>query len=166
MGQEPLYFDGRLYQIHPNLDYWFDVEGFERLLEGSGPGRQVERLQQAVALYQGDFLENCYADWCLLLREALRERCLEAISELARRLLARRQYRHAIQTLRRGLVMDDLREKLHCQLMRAYTLSGQRSQALAQYLHCIEILERELGVSPSPETTTLYRRILDGLPLN
>jgi DNA-binding SARP family transcriptional activator len=166
LGREALYFDGRSYQIHPDLDYWFDVAEFEQLLEGTGPGRRVEQLQQAIALYQDDFLEDCYADWCLLTRERLRERCLEALDELAGRLLARRQYRRAIQTLRRGLEMDDLREKLHCQLMRAYALSGRRSQALAQYQRCAEILEHELGTAPSPETTVLYRRILDGLPLN
>jgi LuxR family maltose regulon positive regulatory protein len=166
LGQEALYFDGRCYQIHPNLDYWFDVAEFERLLEGAGPGRQVEQLQQAIVLYQGDFLEDCYADWCLLTRERLRERCLEALDELAGRLLARRQYRQAIQTLRRGLEMDNLREKFHRQLMRVYALSGRRSQAIAQYQRCTEILERELSTAPSPETTTLYRRILDGLPLD
>jgi DNA-binding SARP family transcriptional activator len=166
LGQEPLHFDGSHYQIHPRLDYWFDVKEFERLLEGSGPGRRMERLQQAVALYRGDFLEDYYDDWCLLLRERLRERYLEALDELAGRLLARRQYRQAIQTLRQGLEIDDLREKFHRQLMRTYTLSGQRNQALAQYQRCVEILERELGVPPSPETTMLYRRILAGLPLD
>ena len=166
LGREVLYFDGRCYRIHPDLDYWFDVEEFERLLDETGPGRRLERLQQAVALYQGDFLEDCYADWCLLTRERLRERCLEALDELAGRLLARRQYRQAIETLRRGLTMDDLREKFHRQLMRAYALSGRRSEALVQYQRCAEILERELGAAPSPETTALYRRILDGLPLD
>jgi LuxR family maltose regulon positive regulatory protein len=174
LGREALYFDGYCYQVHPDLDYWFDVAEFERLLhstaseavKGTGLGRRVERLQQAIALYQGDFLEDCYADWSLLYREALRERCLEAVEELAERLLARRQYRLAIQTLRQGLEMDDLREKLYCRLMRAYVLSGQRSQALAQYQCCAKVLERELGAVPSLETTSLYRRILDGLPLD
>jgi len=166
LGQEAIYFDGRCYQVHPDLDYWFDVAEFERLLEGTAPGRRVERLRQAIALYQGDFLEDCYTDWCLLTRERLRERCLEALEELAGLLLTRRQYHQAIQMLRRGLEMDDLREKFHRQLMRAYALSGRQSQAIAQYQRCVEILEHELGTPPSPETTALYRRILDGLPLD
>ncbi len=166
LGREAACFDGGCYDIHPDLNYWFDVAEFERLLEGTSSGRRVVRLQQAVALYQGDFLEDCYADWCLPIRERLRGRCLEALGELAERLLMRRQYRQAIQVLRRGLAMDDLQEKFHRQLMRAYTLSGRRSEALVQYKHCSEILERELGVGPSPETTTLYHRILEGLPLD
>jgi ATP/maltotriose-dependent transcriptional regulator MalT/DNA-binding SARP family transcriptional activator len=166
LGREAVYFDGHCYQIHPGLNYWFDVEEFEQLLKRAEPGRRVERLRQAIALYQGDFLEGCYANWCLVTRDKLRERCLGALDELAQRLLARRQYRQAIQTLRRGLEMDELREKFHRQLMRAYALSGRRSQALAQYRRCAEILERELSATPSPETTALYHRILEGLPLD
>jgi ATP/maltotriose-dependent transcriptional regulator MalT/DNA-binding SARP family transcriptional activator len=166
LGRGALYFDGYYYQIHPDLKHWFDVEEFERLLEGTGSGRRVEQLRQAIALYQGDFLEDCYADWCLPTRERLRERCLEALDELAGLLLARRQYRRAVETLRRGLEIDSLREEFHRQLMRAYALSGQRSQALVQYQRCAEILEHELGAAPSPETTALYQRVLDGLPLD
>jgi LuxR family maltose regulon positive regulatory protein len=166
LGREALYFDGRCYQIHPELDYWFDVAEFERLLVENGAGRRVEQLQQAIALYRGDFLEDCYADWCVPYREMLREQCLEALDELARLLLGRRQYRQAIQVLRRGLEMDDLREEFHRRLMRAYALSGRRSQATIQYQRCAEILERELAATPSPETMALHQRILAGLPLD
>jgi LuxR family maltose regulon positive regulatory protein len=166
LSYDALHFDGRGYWIHPELDYWFDVAEFERLLAENGPGRRVESLQQAIDLYRGDFLEDCYADWCSPYREALRERYLEALEELAGLLLARRQYRQTIRTLRRGLELDDLREEFHRRLMYAYAISGRRSQAVAQYERCAEILARELGADPSPETTTLYRRILDGLPLD
>lgn len=166
LGHEATYFDGRCYQVHPDLDYWYDVEEFEQLQKESGPGRRIDRLQGAIDLYQGDFLEVCDADWCLLQREALRERCLAAHEELARRLLARRQYRRAIEILHRGLDMDDLWESFYRQLMRAYALSGQQSQALEQYQRCAEVLERELGTIPSPATTELHQRILAGLPLD
>jgi LuxR family maltose regulon positive regulatory protein len=166
LGCEALLYDGQRYQIHPNLNYWFDVAEFERLLANKTPERRVEQLQQAIALYRGDFVEDCYADWCLPYREALRELYLEALDELAGLLLARRQYRQAIQTLRKGLETDDLREEFHRRLMRALALSGRRSQAVSQYQRCTEILDLELGMAPSPETTALYRRIMDGLPLD
>jgi DNA-binding SARP family transcriptional activator len=99
-------------------------------------------------------------------RERLRERYLEALDKLAGWLVARRQYRQAIRVLHRGLEVDDLRENFYRQLMRVYALSGQCSQAIVQYQRCADILERELGLDPSPQTTTLYHRILDGLPLD
>jgi LuxR family maltose regulon positive regulatory protein len=166
LGCEGTYFDGRCYRIHPDLNYWYDVEAFDRLLRQSKPGRRIEHLQQAIELYQGDFLPTCDADWCLMQREALHERCLAAHEELAGRLIARRQYRRAIQVLRRGLEMDDLREDLYRQLMRAYVLSGQRSQALEQYQRCVEALALELNTIPSPATAELHQRIVAGLPLD
>ncbi|MBN1953921.1 MAG: tetratricopeptide repeat protein [Anaerolineae bacterium] len=168
LRQEALYFDHHLhlYSIHPDLEYWFDVKAFENLLNDSKLGRRAEKLQQATQLYKADFLEDCYTDWCLMRREALREQCLAAIDELAGRLLAKRQYRTAIQILCRGLEMDNLRESFYRQLMRAYALCGERGHALAQYQRCIDALQYELDIDPSSETTALYRRIRDGLPLN
>ena len=166
LGREGAYFDGRCYRVHPELNYWYDVEAFDQLQKNGGAGRRIEQLQQAIDLYQGDFLATYDADWCLLQRKALRERCLAAHAELAERLMVRRQYRRAIQTLRQGLDMDDLRENLYRQLMRAYALSGRRSQALEQYQRCIEALALELNTIPSPATTELHQRILAGLPLD
>ncbi len=166
LGREALSFDGQRYRISPQLEYRFDVVAFERLLDGTGPERRVEQLQQAVALYRGSFLEDVYADWCVPVREALHERYLDALDELARRLLTRRQVRPAIKALHRGLEEDELRENFYRGLMIAYALLGQRGQALTQYRRCADALERELGVSPSFETTALYRRIVDELPLD
>lgn len=166
LDRDAVHFDGTSYHIHPELEGWFDVAVFQELLQEHGVGRPEERLQQAVDLYQADFLVDCYADWCIPIRERLREQYLEALEELAQRLMVRRQYRQALEILRRGLEVDNLREDLHRQLMRAYALSGRGSEAIAQYQHCAEILERELGVSPSPRTTALYHRILEGLPLD
>ncbi len=166
LGREALHFDGYRYSLHPDLTFWFDVAAFEQLVKGQTPGSRVEQLQQAIDLYQDDFLQDDYTDWCIPFRERLREQLLDAIEELARLLLARRRVRDAINILRRGLSIDDLRETFHRLLMCAYALRGERSQAIFQYQNCAETLERELGVSPSPETTSLCRRIAEGRPLD
>ena len=45
--------------------------------------------------------------------------------------------------------------------MRVYTLAGYRHQALHQYQKVKEILQRELEVEPSPETTELYLAVVE-----
>ncbi len=157
LGQNIFYFDGFYYSIHPNLKYWFDVEEFKQLSET----KSVETLQDAIALYEDDFLVDCYADWVEPQRETLRRQFLETVMELAKLLLARRQYRQAIPVLHRGLQIDELREDLHRQLMRALALSGQRAQAIRQYQYCTDILKRELQIKPSQATRDLFRYILD-----
>jgi len=61
-----------------DIDYWFDVEEFETLVERARllPPQdwQAEDLwQRAVALYRGDFLPEVERVWCAPRRERLRE---------------------------------------------------------------------------------------------
>ena len=59
------------------------------------------------------------------------------------------------------LAVDDLAEEVHRRLMELYAAYGDRSAALRQYEQCMIILERELGISPLPETREVYQSILD-----
>jgi LuxR family maltose regulon positive regulatory protein len=51
-------------------------------------------------------------------------------------------------------------EAAYRQLMQAYAAQGRRSEALRQFQRCERFLHEELGVSPMPETTHVYRAIL------
>ncbi|MGC9523676.1 MAG: AfsR/SARP family transcriptional regulator, partial [Anaerolineae bacterium] len=166
LGRDAIDYDGRLYMLHPDLKVWFDVAAFRELLEEWRQTEEIDVLAKAVELYTGDFLTECYMDWCEMEREVLRVRCLEALETLAERLLSRRQYRRAIRTLRQALTVDPARETFHQQLMRAYALAGQRSRALAQYQRCVTSLREELGAAPSHVTTDLYDRIKVEAPLD
>ncbi|MBN1249735.1 MAG: bacterial transcriptional activator domain-containing protein, partial [Anaerolineae bacterium] len=166
VGRDVIDFDGRVYTLSPSLDAWFDVAAFRERLEVWRSTQNVNVLAEAVALYEGDFLSDCYMDWCIAEREALHMRCLEALETLAERLLARRQYRRAVRALRQALALEPARETFHQQLMRAYALSGQRSRALAQYERCRTDLDRELDAAPSHTTEELYGRILNEAPLD
>jgi LuxR family transcriptional regulator, maltose regulon positive regulatory protein len=165
LGRDVIDFDGRAYSLDPELDAWFDVAVFRERLRLWRSKQDVGALAEAVALYEGDFLTDCYLDWCVGEREALRVQCLESLEALADRLMSRRQYRRAVQVLRQALTLEPARETFHQQLMRAYALSGQRSRALAQYERCRVELDRELGAAPSQATDDLYERILREAPL-
>ena len=69
----------------------------------------------------------------------------------------------AVAAARRRLDLDPLDEAAHRRLMRIYPL-GVRAGAVRQYRACVAVLERELGVSPLPETSTLYEAIRDAAP--
>jgi DNA-binding SARP family transcriptional activator len=143
------------------VDYWFDVEEFESLVERARllPPHdwQAEDLwRQAVELYQGDLLPHVDRPWCIAKREALRERYVEALSELGRCHESRGAFQGAITWYRRALAIDELREDLHRSVMRAYTQIGRRSDAIAHYHQCRATLRQELGVEPSEATRNLY----------
>jgi DNA-binding SARP family transcriptional activator len=53
-----------------------------------------------------------------------------------------------------------LREDVQRDLMQHYLAAGQPAEALHQYRVCEEVLRRELGIEPMPETQALLPRIL------
>ena len=48
--------------------------------------------------------------------------------------------------------------------MRLQASAGRRAAALRQYHSCVAALQRELGILPELETTSVYRAILDWRP--
>ena len=58
------------------------------------------------------------------------------------------------------LARDPLREEAHATLLRVYGRTGSRPQVLRQYRRLTELLDRELGVEPLPETTATFESAL------
>lgn len=153
--------------------YFLDVLAFEQYLHaGRSPAgspleeEQAEQLQQAVALYQGDFLAGftvrdapAFEEWLLAQRARLRELALHALHQLTEWRLARGHYSQVIDSASQSLRIEPWREEAHRHLMIALARSGQRSAALAQYRHCAQLLQHELGVEPAAATRQLYQRI-------
>lgn len=154
--------DERYHWAHP--DAWCDVAEFERLLAEAGPlppgdPRKAVLLEQALSLYQGDFLEDLESEWCRLQREELAGRRLQALLDLGRAYLAQENWPRAEEAFLRALDIDDLREETYRDLMECYIRRGEPARAVQAYRRCRRRLARELRISPSEETEALYREI-------
>jgi DNA-binding SARP family transcriptional activator len=149
---------------------WVDADVFERLVtEGRAlqdQGHWSDALDcyvEAQRLYRGDYLEEeTFADWCAEERERLRELYLEMLARTAECDAELGQYAEVVQMCRKALVCDPCRESFHCLLMKYLAKSGRPDLALAQYRHCQQILAREFGTEPLPETQRLYQKIVKG----
>jgi predicted ATPase/DNA-binding SARP family transcriptional activator len=149
--------------------YWLDVEAFRQALHKPGPNMQS--LQTAAALYQGDFLENfslrgapLFEVWVVVEREELRRAALDAMDVLADRYASLGGTVRAIETARRIVALDSWREEAHYRLMSLLARAGQRSAALRQFDMCRQALAEGLGVAPAPKTVALYEQIKAGEP--
>jgi DNA-binding SARP family transcriptional activator len=153
-----------------DCDYWLDVEEFEKCLARSSQGSEntqanqidsqtISALARAVELYQGDLLEGCYEDWCLLERERLQGLFLGALARLMDYYRWQGIYEEALRCGRRILSFDPLLEEVHREVMRLHCLAGNRAAAVRQYHMCRTILFQELGIDPMEETTALYAQI-------
>ncbi len=153
-----------------DLPFELDVALLERASPEHGHA-DVSVLQAAVDVYRGALLEGMslpdaydFDDWVFLERERLNNLYLSALVRLGDHLASGGQWEQAVDTARRVLGVDPLREDVHRQLMRFLARAGQRAAALAQYRTCAELLDRELGIAPLKATTELYERILADEP--
>ncbi|MBI3242631.1 MAG: tetratricopeptide repeat protein [Chloroflexi bacterium] len=150
-------------------DGFLDSAQFESDVKSAsslGPEPASVILIESLRLYRGDFLEGFHVrdapdfeDWMLTERARLRELALEALHTLTHFHTSLGNFAEAMATASRLLTFDPWREEAHRQLMLLQARTGQFSAALAQYETCKKILEKELGVQPSLETTALYERI-------
>ena len=133
-----------------------DVLDFRRALREG-------RLEDAVALYVGDFLAGfslrdspAFDEWQAAEAESLRAAYADALSGLAAGAERTGHLAAAIGHARRRLALDPLHEPAHRELMRLYAASGDRAAALRQYHEAARLLDRELGVAPVAETRALH----------
>lgn len=151
---------------------WFDVRLFDSLLEACRHHDHlhveacttcVDRLQQAIDLYRGEFLEGFFLDdssafeeWVEKKRRHYHRQMLGALRTLAVFYERQGQYERSLALAWRELGMEAWREETHRHIMHTLALSGQRDAALAHFETCRRVLSDELGVSPSKETVALY----------
>ena len=169
-------------QFDQQSDHWLDAAIFTRLLEACDhharasaerPAEHrrrcrscVERLTQAVDLYQGEFMYGIYIndspaleEWLLLQRAWFQHAVLAALYDLAAWHEVQGAFVQAYSYARRQVVIDTLREEAYVQAMRALALSGQRSEALGEYAACRAILYTELGAPPGAAVEALRQQI-------
>ncbi len=164
--RDSIVFEDGLYRFNRECSYRLDAEEFETAVDRAGPvadrGKRIAFLEEALALYQGDYLEGIYADWCIVERERLREQYLAALGALAGLYAEQGDLLRAVDLYQRLLSHDPYQEAVYRAVMGCYCRLGDRPAAIRQYHTCVRVLRAELGLSPAPETEQLYRQITGG----
>jgi predicted ATPase/DNA-binding SARP family transcriptional activator len=153
--QPVLLTDGDTVQINPDLPLWLDVEKFRH----QAAKGDLQELELAVGLYQGDFLAGYYDDWLLVQREQLQEMFLSVLERLVEGYKSRGEYERALTHARRLATKAPWREKVHREVMRLCHLLGRDNEALKQFEICRQNLTEELDAEPSLNTVALVREI-------
>ncbi|MBC9248974.1 hypothetical protein A9179_01670 [Pseudomonas alcaligenes] len=129
----------------------------------------IAELEEAVALYRGDFLAgldlpDCpdFEDWLLLQRESLRCHALALLEHLSNHYEQQGALQQALPHARRLVELDPWQESGQQRLMRLLARNGQSAAALSQYESFRNQLWKELGVHPSQECQALQQSIRQG----
>jgi len=161
-----------------------------RLLEGDGPmlrfnaaavdvdalrlqeldaNGSIPALREAAELYRGNLLEGFasavegYDDWLAAERLRYWRIGVGVLGKLLAAQIRAGWWESAVDTAGRLLSLDPTQEFVHRTLMRLQLDQGRADAALRRYQECAEILRREFGREPSPETEKVRKSILDAL---
>lgn len=130
-----------------------------------------EALEEASQIYRGDFLEGfgslseAFEEWLLTERMRLQELAEQALIRLLDLYRQAHATDDAIRVALRLLSIDPVQESVHRSLMALYAEEGRPRFALRQYEMCRDLLQRELGVAPGPETRQLAEQIQTRSPI-
>jgi len=137
------------------------IASADKALHNGEVSSALQALAQAVQIYQGDLLPECYDEWVIIEREILAQKYLQALTRLAELYDHQADLPNAVLTLKLLLARDPLQELAYQRLMTLYAKLQDRMAALQTYHTCATILQRELGISPSSKTQALYNELLN-----
>jgi DNA-binding SARP family transcriptional activator len=156
------------YRIPQELIDIVDVHAFERevtearkeLLHAREARTAAARLEKAIELYRGDFLDGePVGDWHVDHRDRYQRICVGALMELGGRFAEDGRHAKAAEAFRRVLARDELNEEALRALIRSLAETGERSQALRTYERFVTKLRSELEADPESETVELVSGI-------
>jgi DNA-binding SARP family transcriptional activator/tetratricopeptide (TPR) repeat protein len=142
--------DGRV-SLWPSGALEVDVEVFERAADDALGSRDEAKLAFAIGLYTGGLLpEDRYEDWAAERRNIARRKLLELL-----------RWAGMWQRLAEEEPLD---EEARRALMRSWLDRGNRHAALREFSQLRDLLARELGVRPSPETIAVWEEVKEAIP--
>lgn len=149
-------------QFNPDCNCRVDLWDLRQALEdGSLP-----KLKSGLSLYRSRFLEGfslgdcpAFDEWLLLQGERIQREVIMGFYRLAAHYEVRCDYEMALFAVEQVRAIDPTGEDCYRRMMHLLALNGQREQAMEQYQLCRVMLQKELGVEPSREITTLYKAI-------
>jgi two-component system LytT family response regulator len=149
-----------VYVIEKGIEYWYDARAFTNLLERADTEADPEEmLEQALTLYQGDYLPSVYSSWCLEQRSMYQGMFIRALTRLAALKADKEQYDKAAECYRRAVDLEPYQEELHRGLMWALSNDGRQIEALQQYEQLAALLKVEFDLTPAVETKALFDQI-------
>ena len=127
------------------------------------------RIDEALALYQGDFLAGFHiADspsfeaWQVEIQTHINRRMVDSLLNSIDVAISTGDIGYGLSQVQSLLKIDPLNEGGYQRSILLHSLNNDKASALGQYKKCQEILSNELGVEPSQETRSIYNRVIRG----
>lgn len=156
-------------EFNTRLPYEVDAELFERIVGGNLKHVALPTLENALSLYDGEFLDGfhvrgarLFEAWLEQQRTYFHKLVVTGWETVANRYLHRDAFLKVEAAAERLLTFEPFHEAGHRLMMQALIGQGRQADALSQYERCVQVLREELDVEVSAETQALYKQIKNG----
>jgi ABC-type transport system substrate-binding protein/DNA-binding SARP family transcriptional activator len=136
----------------------------ERALAAGDPAAAKTAALLAESLTRRAFLPGDNGTWVEDKRRELAGTRSRAVTVLADACLRTGAEAKAASWAEQAIELEPFRETGYRLLMEAHAATGNRAEALRVYERCRRLLAEELGAYPSPETESVYQRLLQAPP--
>jgi DNA-binding SARP family transcriptional activator len=106
-----------------------------------------------------ELLPGWFDDWLLLEQERWDQVRLHTLELLARQLLSAKRYLPALETALTAIAIEPVRETSHRTVIEVHVAEGNAACALKHFQRYRAMLQREVGVAPSPRMISLVREL-------
>ena len=160
-----LYLHGA-YQWNPRLPIELDVAGFEQKItqaeEAEDDNEKIGFLQQAVEMYQGDYLSESTSDaWVLPVRNHYKRLYVRTVLDLADAHMQNAAYNEVVRLCMKAVEHEQYEESIYEYLIQALIINDEIAEAQKQYQYYSELVQRAFGAKPSEEFLSLSQGMWD-----
>lgn len=156
--------------LNPKMVLWHDLAEFQKAYKAgvaaeknSQPSRALAHFRRAVQLHRGPFLESCYMEWALNLKESCLTAFQTSLQHLITHGLEAGSYQEALEYSIRMLSVSPDSQDAHHAKMRAHLGLGQAEDVIKQYETCARMLKAEYDMEPNTELLRTFHQARYGL---
>lgn len=160
-------FANGYYKWNEHLDVTLDIDLFESLIKQgnmvshSAPQTALNYYREALSYYCGDYLPDCYDQhWVFSIRNHYKRLYLKTVLNAIDIMNVEQLYDEIVALCQKAIQIDIYEESFHLLFMEALMHKDQQKQALEHYEYITGFYYREMGLKPSVEMRTLYKRLL------
>ena len=134
---------------------------FERLRKDCSPEERRELTERLLDLYQGDLFSTGEARNDVVMVNYLHREYLDAVFKYVAQLRQEEAYNRICEVCRRAMLIDNLDEQLHIELLQGMANLNKTSEAMTEYRRITRNVQLELGEEPSEEMKACYDRLAE-----
>lgn len=162
---EPILSKRGAYCWNREIACTLDIDEFEKKCrmaeETEDPEQKLRCYEQALRLYQGDFLPKLGNQlWVVSISAHYHSLYLKTAQQCADLLGSQHRFEEMEAVCEKALALDPMEEELHIRMIKALLGQSKDHAARSHYEAATDLMYRNLGISPGEEMRELYRSIM------